>query len=76
MKIGIIIAMDKEMGGIMRIASEVERLTHSALYEVYRARFGDKILRRLRKVKPRTKSIANGGGKLGCALSVRFVRYR
>ena len=36
--------MDKEMGGIMRIASEVERLTHSALYEVYRARFGDKML--------------------------------
>lgn len=44
MKIGIIIAMDKEMSGIMSIASEVERLTHSSLYEVYRARYGDKML--------------------------------
>lgn len=44
MKIGIIIAMDKEMVGIKRIASEVEKLTQSATYDVYRARYEDKML--------------------------------
>lgn len=44
MKIGIIIAMDKETVGIKRIASEVEKLTQSALYDVYRARYEDKML--------------------------------
>ena len=44
MKIGLIIAMDKEMTGIMRIASEAERLVQNAPYEIYRARYADKTL--------------------------------
>jgi len=44
MKIGIIIAMEKEMAGIMRISRDAERLVQSSAYEIYRAGYEDKTL--------------------------------
>lgn len=44
MKIGLLIAMDKEMKGVMGMVEETERLAAPASFEVYRARYGDKLL--------------------------------
>lgn len=63
MKIGLIIAMDKEMKGVMGIVSEVERLAVGPAFEVYRARYEDKLL-----------YIAKSGiGEIAAATAAQFL---
>ena len=63
MKIGLIIAMDKEMTGIMRVVSESERLVHNSAYEVYRARYADKTLYIMR----------SGIGEIAAAAATQYL---